>query len=76
MDSDKQGIAWYIASTGLHGKPTSQDDAYGYLVNLVLPDWGDFVHKMKICLKELRESLGDQKAAGEPVVRLTNLLGQ
>lgn len=32
-------IAWYIANTGLHGKPNGQDDAYGFLVNLVLPKW-------------------------------------
>ena len=32
-------IAWHLASTGAVGVPESPDDAYGFLVNLVLPDW-------------------------------------
>lgn len=32
-------IAWHIASTGQHGAPNGQDNAYGFLVNLVLPGW-------------------------------------
>lgn len=32
-------IAWHIAHSGMHSAPNGGDDAYGYLVNLVLPDW-------------------------------------
>ncbi|MEZ6125438.1 MAG: solute:sodium symporter family transporter [Planctomycetaceae bacterium] len=32
-------IAWHIARGGQHGLPKNSDDAYGYLVNLVLPGW-------------------------------------
>ncbi|MCA9085342.1 MAG: solute:sodium symporter family transporter [Planctomycetaceae bacterium] len=32
-------IAWHIARGGQDGLPKSSDDAYGYLVNLVLPGW-------------------------------------